>query len=115
MRNVGRQDICLSTYGKNFGGSEADKGKRTKSKGLIKVLGETENEGGEPEVVEVTGPVRRAQGPRIVAPGAALDHTPAAFSTVLFLPGSSVRRRSIVVFAPAVFDPFPHIATHIIQ
>ncbi|HMF47896.1 MAG TPA: NAD-dependent epimerase/dehydratase family protein [Candidatus Saccharimonadales bacterium] len=58
-------------------------------------------------------PVRRSQALRNVVPRAAADHALAAIPAVLSLPCTPVRRRSVIIPMPTVFDPFPNIAAHV--
>src|SRR5215475_4211712 len=68
-------------------------------------------------VVRVVARVRAAVGgaevPRFVVPGTAAHDTLSAVATCR--PCRAVRRRSVVVVVPAILDPLPDIAVHVVQ
>jgi hypothetical protein len=60
----------------------------------------------------VPAAVRRAQVARFVVPGAAAHHAAAAIAAG---PGAAVIWRPLVVVVPAVLDPLPDIAMHVVE
>ena len=64
-----------------------------------------------PVVRKVTGPIRRATEPRIVAPRTTAQQSQRRLRMVI-IPTTSIFQRIFIVFMPTIVTPFPHIPTH---
>ena len=91
----------------------APRSKRIASHDLIERPRHAKTDAAEPEPGNVPVAIGRAEDPWVVEPGTATQHTPTTVPAAR--PRRAIARSPSIVLMPAVLDPLPHVAVHVVQ